>query len=1135
MIEEPVAENGPMPHDGKVSFFLPPAPASERGPVKIWEEPVEILTYEAGTPDPNPVFLEKRVYQGSSGRIYPLPVIDRIETTPVLRKWRAIHLENQYLRVMVLPEIGGRIHVAMDKRTGYDFVYRQNVIKPALVGLAGPWVSGGIEFNWPQHHRPATFMPVEVSLERRGTDSAIIWCSDHDPMERMKGMHGVCLHNARAYMEVMVRLYNRTTETRTFLWWSNVAAHVHGRYQSFFPKDVSFVADHAKRAISSYPLSNGTYYGINYGTRVESGIPPDEMPSKNIPDGSCAPNDLGWYANIPVPTSYMVANSLGDFSGGYDHTRGEGIVAIADHHTQPGKKQWTWGNHEFGYAWDRSLTDSDGPYIELMVGAYTDNQPDFSFLAPAETKTFSQYWYPISEIGVPDIANLHIALRLEQQDGRTIVHLFSTENREGCVVTLEVDGDVLARWSGELRVENSLHIAFDVATAHLSVAVEVRHGATLLLRHEPAQLEPVPPPEIAEEPCNPEEMCSSDDLYLTGLHLEQYRHPTRSPEPYWREALKRDPGDSRCNLAMGKLKRRRGEFAESEEFLRSSLSRLQKRNPNPADGEAHYELGLTLQLQGKLASAYAAFFKATWNAAWAGPGYHRLAEIDCIGENWPAALDHVDRSLLKSGDNLAALGLKALVLRRLGRFSEADGCLSTASQLDPLDIWSRYLKSGVCPSDGQLTLDLCFDLLRAGFQREVYELLQQALERDSARPDGSRTLHLYLLATTARQLGLATEADEIGGKARRASTRYVFPHRLEELNLLEEALRYDQTDARAHLYLGNLLYDKRRHQEALHHWEQAVALDDSLALGWRNIGIGDYNVRRDGVSALAAFAKARQNAEGDARLLYEQDQLCKRVGQTPRMRLSNLEADWPLVLTRDDLSTEAATVLNSLGRPEEALNLLLSRKFQPWEGGEGAVLGQYMRANLLLAVQAISEGELSTAETRLHAALHPPESLSEARHVLQNISILHYWLGACYAKMGREIQARHSWERASASRTDFNQMRVEPISSATYWSALALRHLGREQEAEILLRDIRVFADRLQTEPAKIDFFATSLPNMLLFEDDIDRRQKIEGLYLSAQAAIGLRGGDGYGMLEQVLDQDRNHAGALDLLWMRGR
>src|SRR5665213_1849890 len=214
---------------------LPEAPASERGAVKAWEQPVSMLTYHPAAPDPNPLFLEKRVYQGSSGRIYPLPVTDSIETESRPRDWSAVHIENEFLRLLVLPELGGRIHVGLDKRNGYDFFYRQNVIKPALVGLAGPWASGGIEFNWPQHHRPATFLPAEFSIEEHADGSKTVWLGDHDPICRMKGMHGVCLHPEQAVMEIKVRAFNRTELPQTFLWWANAGIRAHEAYQSFFP------------------------------------------------------------------------------------------------------------------------------------------------------------------------------------------------------------------------------------------------------------------------------------------------------------------------------------------------------------------------------------------------------------------------------------------------------------------------------------------------------------------------------------------------------------------------------------------------------------------------------------------------------------------------------------------------------------------------------------------------------------------------------------------------------------------------------------------------------------------------------------------------------------------------------------
>jgi tetratricopeptide (TPR) repeat protein len=1107
---------------------LPPPPAEERGRVKAWSEPVSMLTYMPAAPDPNPLFLEKRVYQGSSGRVYPLPVIDYVERIPHPHSWNALHIENEFLRLMILPAIGGRIHVGVDKRTGYDFFYRQNVIKPALVGLAGPWISGGVEFNWPQHHRPATFMPVETTIERDADGSITIWCSDHDPMVRMKGMHGVCLHPGKAYVELKVRLYNRTPQIQTFLWWANVATHVHEQYQSFFPGDVRYAADHAKRAVTDYPLSHGVYYGIDYGMRARSGIPPEEMPSRFVPDGSYPPNDLGWYANIPVPTSYMIVGSHGDFFGGYDHRQRAGTVAYANHHIAPGKKQWTWGNHEFGYAWDRSLTDNDGPYVELMSGVYTDNQPDFSFIAPGETKTFSQYWYPIGDIGVPDLANLHAALQVDNSDGLVTLRLQVTENLSEARLIVRMGESEIANWTGNLKPENPLHLQLSASGSSGSIVVTLADGDRQVLRYAPDEIEPVPPAAVATEPPLPEEVTSNDELFLNGLHLEQYRHPTRTPEIYWREAIKRDPGDSRCNLALGRWHLNRGEFSEAERYLLASLVRLTMRNPNPADGEPYYTLGLTHLYQQRYGEAYEVFYKSTWNAAWRAPAYHRLAEIDCTRADWTTALDHLDRSLRAETENLNARNLRTLVLRRLGRTAEAAAFLEKTRALDPLDIFSRWLALGAPPEGDQLLLDLAFDLVRAGFLEEALSMLIAAESDEMA---GALPILLYLQADILDRLGRPSESAAVRERARHADPAYVFPSRLEELVLLSKAVEADPGDAHAPYYLGNLLYDRRRYSEAIMMWERAVVLEPSFATPWRNLGIGYFNVLHDPVRALQAFGKGRDAAPRDARILYEYDQLLKRTGHALSERLANLEANAELVEQRDDLSVELATLYNSLDQPRRALDLLLRHEFRPWEGGEGLVLSQYVRCNVLLAHRSLLSGEPAAAIASLVAATKPPENLSEAKHLLMNPSMIDYWLGVAHHAGGDRSEAERHWTRAARQKGDFQQMQVRAVSENTYWSALALRRLDCEQEGLDAFRAILDYSAHLQRQTPKIDYFATSLPAMLLFDEDLARRQTITARFLEAQARLGLgEEAEGLRLLEEVLEMDNAHAGAIDLL-----
>jgi tetratricopeptide (TPR) repeat protein len=1111
----------------ETNLQLPSAPVTETGAVKVWDEPVTLLTYTPAKPDINPLFLESRVYQGSSGRVYPLPVIDAIETTPRPKVWEAIHLENEFLRLMVLPEIGGRIHVGLDKRNGYDFFYRQNVIKPALVGLAGPWISGGVEFNWPQHHRPATYMPVECAIEREDDGAVTVWCSDHDPMARMKGMHGLRLRPGKAILEVRVRLYNRTHDTQTFLWWANMATRVHEKYQSFFPRDVRFAADHAKRAVTEYPLSQGKYYGIDYGERARTGVPAAEMPQQFVLDGTYPANDLGWYANIPVPTSYMIVGSRGDFFGGYDHQARAGTVAVANHHISPGKKQWTWGNHEFGYAWDRSLTDADGPYVELMSGVYTDNQPDFSFLAPGETKTFSQYWYPISEIGIPDLANVDAAVRVEDTATGVCIHAQMTSDLPGCILTVRLNKREIVRLKTNFQADTPLHYNVPIAGDTHGIEVLLEQGGRTLLSYVPSKIVPVAKPEVAIEPPPPQEVESSDELFLTGLHLEQYRHPTRRPEIYWLEAIRRDSGDSRANAALGRFHFRRGEFQKAEAYLRTAIARTTCRNPNPYDGEPHYNLGLALHAQDRVEEAYEAFYKSTWNAAWRGPAYHRLAEIDCSRGAWERAIDHLDRSLRADTDNLNARNLKSVVETRLGRMQEAKELLQATRRLDPLDIFSRFLETGMAPQDGQRRLDLAFDLVRASLLEEALTVLQTP---PMSGNDGTPALLLYLRADTLERMQRHDESVHAYRQAAAASPDYVFPSRLEELQMLERATERSPSDARAPYYLGNLLYDRRRYEEAIILWQRATQLDPDFPTAWRNLGFAYFNVRHDADAALVAFACARALAPHDARILFEQDQLRKRTGEVPEHRLATLQSEEPLVALRDDLSVELATLYNSIGKPQQALEVLFSRQFGPWEGGEGLVLGQYVRASVLMARKALTMGDAAEAIARLRAASNPPANLSETMHLLANCSMVDYWLGSAHAATGDFTAATAHWERAAQQRSDFQQMQVQPVSEMTYWSALALKELGRKEEATTLFERIRAYGRDLEQQEPKIDYFATSLPTMLLFEEDSVLRHKVVGRFLQAQAVLGLgKRQEASKMLQEVLELDRNYAPALDI------
>lgn len=359
---------------------------------------------------------------------------------------------------------------------------------------------------------------------------------------------------------------------------------------------------------------------------------------------------------------------------------------------------------------------------------------------------------------------------------------------------------------------------------------------------------------------------------------------------------------------------------------------------------------------------------------------------------------------------------------------------------------------------------------------------------------------------------------------------YCFPARLEEIGVLEAAIRLNPRDSKAPYYLGNLLYDRRRHAEAIGLWEKSAKLAPKFSIVWRNLGIGYFNILKSPDKARAAYDRAFAVNPGDARLLFERDQLWKRLGEMPEKRLRELEKHPTLVQQRDDLSVELCALYNQTGRHEKALALVSSRNFQPWEGGEGGPLGQWVRSHLALGRNQLEQGDAGKAAGHFAAALTAPRNLGEAKHLLANQSDIHFWLGCAWAASGEKPKARQHWLAAASFKGDFQEMSVRAFSEMTYYSALSLEKLGQKDKAKKLFRDLLVCAQQLQKTKAKIDYFATSLPTMLLFDDDLQHRQATTALFLKAQARLGLgQKVPAKKLLQQVLQRDPNHALANDL------
>ena len=1141
-----------------------------------------IPTYEIGKAEKNPIFLEKRVYQGSSGVVYPYPVIESIANEPTPKEWRAVFLENEYIKVMVLPELGGRIQMAYDKIKERHFVYYNHVIKPALVGLTGPWISGGIEFNWPQHHRPSTYLPVDCDIVENEDGSVTVWVNEMERMFHQKGMAGFTLRSGCAYLEIQGRVSNRTSLPQTFLWWANPAVEVNDDYQSVFPPDVNAVFDHGKRAVSSFPIATGTYYKMDYSAGV----------------------DISNYKNIKVPTSYMAVNSKYDFEGGYENDTHGGMLHVASHHFSPGKKQWTWGNGDFGRAWDRNLTDSvacrmenvefatatEGvagstaaanstfytlrsqlkngfrPYIELMAGVYTENQPDFTWLMPYEEKQFTQYFMPYRELGVVKQATKDFIFNIEEAgEGKVTFKILATSMLK---VKIELNGPkgfeyynkVVTLSPDKVLVET---VSTDQPLKNLSLTIQrpddSRRCPLLMWHSEPDDIRPIP--DAAEAALSPQDTKTNDQLFLTGLHLEQYRHATWSALDYYEEALRRDPNDVRCLNQTGLWYLRRGRFDKAETYLRKAVKIWQKRNPNPYDGEAIFNLALALKYQYRLQEAYELFWKSTWNKAWADAGYFEAACISVSQGRYDDALDELDRSLIFNSCNHKARALKATVLRKLGRKDEALRWIAESIHLDRFNYgcqYEEYLLTGVTAEQMKALMhddlyssnfgtllaaknnhELALDYAQAGLWQDCIDILQLSEEQ--------HPLTYYYMGYAESMQDNLDNAKACFEKAEQTDSYCCFPNRLEDILALEMAKTYNPCGARAPYYLGCLYYDKRQYDVAVENWELAAKLDPKFPTVWRNLALARFNKQDRQEEALEYMEKAFHLDETDSRVLMELDQLYKRMQKPHQERLDFLQKFPQLVAQRDDLVLEGITLLNQLGRYEEAMQKLDAHQFHPWEGGEGKVPAQYQICRMEMAKRSLtprsaqrdaclskSSSPRGEGDNILHAihlleqCLEYPHHLGEGKLYGAQENDFYYFLGIAYDALGQKDKACECWEEATkgpqepAAAMYYNDAKPDKI----FFQGMALLKLGRKDEANGRFYKLINYGKQHIFEHQTMDYFAVSLPDLLIWDDSLDRKNLIHCKYMLALGYYGIGHREkALQFMSEVRALDMNHQG----------
>ena len=1067
------------------------------------ESSIVLPTYAPGGYDKTPLFYTGRVYQGAQGRVYPYPMQDVLHDARVDETYKYLTLENQWFHLGLLPEHGGHLLNFTDKQTGYETFYRQHVVKPALIGMLGAWISGGVEWNFPHHHRATTAMPIDWRTTTAPDGTPTIWIGETELRRRLKWTIGLSFPADRAVLRAQNVFMNRGPWIESMIYWANVSVHCGDDYQILFPPSMHLGFDHHKNYWTHYPI----------GPRKEE---MELLPSQRskYADDIEGEMDLSWWRNFTIESrSIFGMDPDNAFMAGYDHGKQCGTVHVSNRHVTVGKKFFLWGNFPEAHVWDKVLTDSDGPYLELMVGCWSDNQPDYSWVAPYETRRVDQFWFPVKGIGGVKNATVDGAVNVDRlKNGRLLVGFHSTRELEGCTVRLFRDRDCVfeergvsigpdAPWRRELDADA------ETADQRYTAAIFDASG-TVFLSYTPVGPDPRDPlpPKVAN-PKPPASYSSAELAYETGLRLDQFHNGLVDPLPYYERALAIDPDYTRANVALGVRLAKRGSFAEAKPYLERAVARATQNFTRALDAAPEYYLALVERHLGNLKRAEDLFWRCTWRATHKKESFVELARLAALRGDWAEAIARVDDALALGQDEAKLWTMKGIFLRKcaeVGSHAEsaenAEACLARAIKLDPLEVWAvveRELAKEGAPSPAaaaaalaaasanrglpaQQMLECVCDDWGLGLYEEVVALCDAALARAAEEKPyrtGPQALPLsetlaacrsfknalfgYFKGAALAHLG-GSGAEPPSVAAFRAAdampTDYVFPDRLEEEEVLRAAVAAAPDLPNAWYYLGCCEWNHDRKDAALADWRRCVALAPRHALALRCLGFGlshpgTFFVTTgvpSGVPSPEAYEYYLRSLEADPtnfRTLDEAGKLAEKLDLPAAERLALLEKYRATGEQYDPCMLRLAYALNAVGRFREAHDILTSRRFHVWEGADG-LLAPFVEACIGLGKEAMERGDPATALAFFEESTTYPENLQAGRPGDAGTEPKsRYLMAQCRKALGDEAGYRAELEKALKGWIHAGEM--------DYWRVKALRELGRDGECAPLLAELR--------------------------------------------------------------------------------
>jgi len=1027
------------------------ASAFSASEVTLSEEKILLPTYEAEAPDKIPLFYRPEEVQLAEKHVYPYPFYDVKTVEKKDREYTAVILENEYIKICVTPQMGGRLYYAIDKTNGYNIIYNNRVVKPALIGTLGAWTSGGVEWNTPHHHRATSLIDVDYTVANGLDGSKTVWVGEYEKRCQTRWLVGLTLEPGKAYVRLECKSLNVTPYQYPALFFANTAVHVNDSYQFVFPPDVEMMNFHYVTEFTRWPVPNQVYQSADY-THGE---------------------DLSWWKSAVQPVSFFVTKTTQDFMGGIDHGKNAGIALIGDHRIFKGKKLWNWGKNEVQKNWDQKLTDEDGPYAELMMGLYSDNQPDYNFVAPFETKYGTMYLYGIKGMDGIKEANKDFAANLDLKDGKALVQINATSEWKDIRVIVSLKGTPVLEetvvLSPVLPYQKSVDIAADVTLEDLKLTLATGTGAELLAwQKQPAKNEPFP--DIYHDPLDPKEYTTSQDLYFAGLKLEQFGNTNFDYMKYYEAALTLNPNDVMVNTQLGTVYLKRGDYAKAEEHLRRAVEVVTGNHKKAQDATSLYYLGVCLMKQGRAEEALDLLYRATWAYAWTSAGYTLAAQLEGSLKHWEKALDAADRACRANTQNVEALFAKAVSLRQLGRHEDARRVVAQVYDLDPLcfpAMNEQYLLGRILSGGTPLTETLAWFTgnMRAepnnyietaarysalGLYSDAADVMNLAAESDKPALNANPMVH-YHLGMYRALAGEREGAKQALQKASSLSTDLCFPYGDETVRVLRFAVSENPADATAWYLLGNALANGR-HEEAVECWETALRHGREDAVTHRNIAYIKANHLRDMPGALSNIMKAISLDPSQPRYFSEAHLYMSYASLTPE-QLSDFLAKYG-ALAKDVTDIQLMEIKLNIfqGKYDEAIRLLEAMSYHIKEGATFNPHVYWFDAHLGKGIGQMKDGDHDGAEKSLLRAMEFPANLEAERD--GKVGIAYYYLGL-------NAKARNDSEKAKsyfAKMTDYSYGQgwgAGDFPELSYFKALAAIELGRDKaESEKLFRQL---------------------------------------------------------------------------------